>query len=172
MLRAYVDESGDRGTSPTATDFFVMSAVVVDDASRAAIQGRLAAIRNHLNKPPGTVLHFARNIKDHGGRVYVCRELATVPGVTITNVILCKRYLTPGALMAADPQAVLSLHASIHSGATELDRARPRRGDHRHVRPRQELPVSTAAPLPRDPKRDAHEHRVALDSGRPDQSAE
>jgi Protein of unknown function (DUF3800) len=106
MLRAYVDESGDKGTSPTATDFFVMSAIIVDDAGRAAIQGRLAAIRNHLNKPSGTVLHFARNIKDHGARVYVCRELAAVPNVTITNVILCKRFLTPGALMASDPQAV------------------------------------------------------------------
>jgi hypothetical protein len=36
MLRGYVDESGDRGTSPTATDFFVMSAIVVPRSSRAA----------------------------------------------------------------------------------------------------------------------------------------
>ena len=48
MLRAYVDEAGDRGVSATATDFFVMSQVVVSDTDRP-VQGRLAAIRNHLN---------------------------------------------------------------------------------------------------------------------------
>ena len=49
VLRAYVDEAGDRGVSATATDFFVMSQVVVSDTDRPAVQGRLAAIRNHLN---------------------------------------------------------------------------------------------------------------------------
>jgi hypothetical protein len=50
MLRAYVDEAGDRGVSATATDFFVMSAVV----DRPAVQGR--------------------------ARVYVCREIASLSG--------------------------------------------------------------------------------------------
>jgi hypothetical protein len=54
MLRAYVDEAGDRGVSATATDFFVMSAVVVSDVDRPAVQGR--------------------------ARVYVRREIASLSG--------------------------------------------------------------------------------------------
>ncbi len=106
LLRAYVDESGDRGTSPTATDFFVMAAVVVDDTHRPAVQGRLASIRHHLGKPPGTVLHFASNIKEHGARVYVCQELGSLGDVTITNVVMCKRLWTSAPLLTADVSAV------------------------------------------------------------------
>jgi hypothetical protein len=106
MLRAYVDESGDRGTTPTATDFFVMSAAIVDDLTRPAVQGRLASIRHGLNKPPGTVLHFARNIREHGARVYVCRQLGGLRRLTISNVVMCKRLLIGADQLTTDPQAV------------------------------------------------------------------
>jgi len=101
-----VDESGDRGSSASATDYFVMSAVVVSDADRPALQGRLASIRNALNKPPGTVLHFARNIKQHGQRVYVCEQLGSVAGLTVVNVVMCKRLFVNAVLLSTDPQAV------------------------------------------------------------------
>lgn len=106
MLRAYVDESGDRGSSPTATDLFVMSAAVDSDQDRPAVQGRLAAIRHALNKPPGTPLHFARNIKEHGQRVYVCQQFGGLTGLTLVNVVMCKRLFVNAALLSRDPQAV------------------------------------------------------------------
>lgn len=106
VLRAYVDESGDRGASPTATDFFVMAAAVVNDENRPGVQGRLAAIRHHLNKPPGTVLHFASNIREHGARVYVCQQLGGLAALTVTNVVMCKRLFEEAAMLTTDPQAV------------------------------------------------------------------
>jgi hypothetical protein len=92
--------------SPTAKDFFVMAAAVVDDENRPAVQGRLASIRNHLDKPPGTVLHFASNIKEHGARVYVCREIGRLAELTITNVVICKRLLEHAPKLTSDPGSV------------------------------------------------------------------
>lgn len=106
MIRAYVDESGDRGASPTATDLFVMSAAVVTDEHRPAVQGRLGSIRHQLGKPPGTVLHFASNIRDHGARVFVCQQLAQLESLTFVNVIMCKRLWTRAPVLTTDPQAV------------------------------------------------------------------
>jgi hypothetical protein len=83
-----------------------MSAIVVSDTDRPSVQGRLAAIRNNLGKPPGTVLHFAKNIRQHGARVYVCQQLATLTGVTIVSVVMCKRHWTNAAMLTQDPQAV------------------------------------------------------------------
>ncbi len=106
MLRAYVDESGDRGSSSTATDFFIMSAAVVSDDTRPAVQGRLATIRHALGKPPGTVFHFAKNVKEHGARVYVCEQIGSLDGLTIVNVVMCKRLFVNAILLSTDPQAV------------------------------------------------------------------
>jgi hypothetical protein len=52
-------------------------------------------MRHHLGKPAGTVLHFASNIKDHGSRVYVCRELGGVDG-SLSSGDACP---TPEALL-------------------------------------------------------------------------
>lgn len=67
------------------------TAAVVSDENRPAVQGRLATIRHALTKPPGTVLHFAKNIKDHGARVYVCAQIGSLDGLTIVNVAMCMR---------------------------------------------------------------------------------
>ena len=106
MLRAYVDESGDRSCSATASRFFVMTAAVMSDAERPAVQGRLGAIRHLLSKPPGTVLHFSENIRTHEQRVRVCQELASLTGLSLLSVVLCTQHVAPTAQLARDPQTV------------------------------------------------------------------
>jgi hypothetical protein len=83
-----------------------MAAAVLSAQDRPTVEGRLTAIRNHLRKPPGTVLHFASNIKDHGARVYVCREVGGLAGLTLNNVVMCKRLFQNATRLASDPQAV------------------------------------------------------------------
>jgi NADPH:quinone reductase-like Zn-dependent oxidoreductase len=79
---------------------------LTDDDGRPAVQGRLASIRHHLDKPPGTVLHFASNIKEHGARVYVCREIGGLAELTVSNVVMCKRLLEGAPVLTSDPQSV------------------------------------------------------------------
>ena len=148
-----------------------MAAVVVDDTRRPAVQGRLASIRHHLGKPPGTVLHFASNIKEHGARVYVCQELGSLGDVTITNVVMCKRLWTSAPLLTADVSAVY-----LYALRFMLERLSWIARDRQDkliitLRPRKELPLSAPQRISDPTAGDAHKYRMDLDSGHSDQPA-
>ncbi|MHB1855598.1 MAG: DUF3800 domain-containing protein, partial [Acidimicrobiales bacterium] len=53
MLEAFIDESGDRGITKKSSDYFVVSAILVEDALAQAATDLLAQIRHDLNRHPG-----------------------------------------------------------------------------------------------------------------------
>jgi len=85
----YVDESGDRGWSPTSSPVFIVAALIVPDE----IDAQLRAVRDQLcidlHKPISTVLHWAENLKKHDQRKYVSRTLG-FEDITLSYFVIDK----------------------------------------------------------------------------------
>jgi hypothetical protein len=90
LYRVYVDETGDRGWGGRASPIFVVSAVIVRDGKQADLIGALDRINTDLKKPPGTVLHWAENVKAHPQRKHVAKCLAAID-MTIASVVVIKQ---------------------------------------------------------------------------------
>jgi hypothetical protein len=99
VLRAYIDESGGRAVTARSTDYFVLSAVIVDDTLVQAAKDLLAAIRADLGRRPGDTLSW-KNIKSHGQRLHAVQLIGASP-LSLSSVIVCKRFL-PGPLPSED----------------------------------------------------------------------
>lgn len=89
LYRVYVDETGDRGWGGRASPIFLATAVIVEDAEVPQLITTLDDINSALGKPPGTVLHWAENVKEHSQRKFVSREIAKTPAI-ITNAVVLK----------------------------------------------------------------------------------
>lgn len=94
MSKAFIDESGQRAFSRASSDFFVMSAVVVDgnDGLRQAAEV-LKEIRRDLGRRPGDELHWT-NIKSHSQRLRAAQIIGQSDFITLSSVVICKRRLT------------------------------------------------------------------------------
>ena len=90
LHRVYIDEAGVRGRGPVA--YFVVSAVIVEDATEGSVRAELAALRTTLGRNPGHVLHF-QTLRRHALRVRAARELGTFSIGAVTSVVICKRTL-------------------------------------------------------------------------------
>lgn len=101
LYRVFVDETGDRGWGVKSSDIFVLSAIVVRDRDTPQLQAALDQINATLQKPPGTTLHWAENIKSHDQRKMVARTLGALP-ITITNVIVMKRHVDSSKTRLSD----------------------------------------------------------------------
>ena len=94
MSSAFVDESGHRSFSPKSSDFFVMSAVVLEDADGLRQAAEVAAqLRRELGRHPGDQLHWT-NIKPHSQRLRAIQIIGQSPFMTVSSVVVCKRQLT------------------------------------------------------------------------------
>lgn len=97
LYRVYVDEAGDRGWGGRSSPVFVLSAVIVRDEDVPAVKGTLNGINQRLGKPPGTVLHWAQNVKQHSQRKFVASELAKAPIATAFVVVMKKALIGSGS---------------------------------------------------------------------------
>jgi hypothetical protein len=95
VLSAFIDESGQRSSTTASSDHFVMSAVVFSDADRTKAAGLLTALRLELGRRPGDVLHW-QNVRTHTQRVHIAQRLGGATFLTVSSVIVCKRYFEPG----------------------------------------------------------------------------
>ena len=99
MLHAYIDESGGRAVTAKSSDYFVLSAVIVDDALGQAAKDLLATKRADLGRRPGDTLSW-KNIRTHSQRLHAAKLLGS-SALTISTVVVCKRHL-PGPLPTED----------------------------------------------------------------------
>jgi hypothetical protein len=91
---AFVDESGQPAFSPRSSDFFVMSAVVLQGGHSLHQAGEvLAQIRRDLGRGPEDELHWT-NIKTHSQRVRAVQILGLSSFITMSTVVVCKRRFT------------------------------------------------------------------------------
>lgn len=90
LLRAYVDETGDRGHSAKSSPFFAFAAVLIADEDEPALRATMSRLRRDLGVPAGKALHWKDHVKTHQRRQYVAKELAAVTGVSLTYVVVEK----------------------------------------------------------------------------------
>lgn len=102
LLRVYVDETGDRGTSPKSSSFFAFAAVLVPDEDEAGLRLAMDDLRTSLKTPPGTALHWNRHVKTFSRRQHVTCTISAVPEVRIVYVFVDKASLHAGSGMLDD----------------------------------------------------------------------
>jgi hypothetical protein len=90
LVRAYVDETGDRGLSARSSRYFGMVAVVVADEDDAVLRRAIAQCRRRLSVPVGKPLHWTEHVKRFPRRQFVASQLAAVQGVVL-NVVLVEK---------------------------------------------------------------------------------
>lgn len=94
ISNAFVDESGQHSFSPRSSDFFVMSAVVIDSSHGLHQAGELLAqIRRDLGRGPEDVLHW-KQIKTHSQRLRAVQMIGLSSFITVSSVVVCKRRFT------------------------------------------------------------------------------
>jgi hypothetical protein len=63
LLRAYVDETGDRGHTAASSPFFAFAAVLVADEADPGLRAVMSQLRRDLTVPPGKALHWKEHVK-------------------------------------------------------------------------------------------------------------
>lgn len=99
LLRAYIDETGDRGMKVSSSEYFAFAAVLCRDANRPVLQEALDDLVDEAGKPSGTVLHWSKNMKDHALRTYATQILSELP-VRMLFVVVPKRAIRPNTYIA------------------------------------------------------------------------
>ena len=90
LVRAYVDETGDRGLSLRASRYFGMVAVVIADEDDAGLRRAIGLCRHRLSVPAGKPLHWTEHVKRFPRRQFVAAQLGAVPGAVLNFVLVEK----------------------------------------------------------------------------------
>jgi hypothetical protein len=114
LLRAYIDETGDRGHTARSSPFFAFAAVLVADEDEAALRAAMSHLHRDLKVPPGEGAPLERAREDLSPQA-ACREHAsseTAPGIFpgtlqgLLEALAAARYRsaagTPKVLVIAD----------------------------------------------------------------------
>jgi hypothetical protein len=95
-VSAYIDETGDRGTSPGASPIFGMAAVLVGDRDASRLRAAVDTLRSDFAVPVDAVLSWKSHVKTHDRRRRAVEVLRAVPGLTVCYVYAAKAELAPG----------------------------------------------------------------------------
>jgi hypothetical protein len=90
LLRAYIDETGDRGHSASSSPFFAFAAVIVADEDEPGVRSAMSLLRRDLTVPASKALHWKDHVKTYSRRQHVARSLSQVPGITLVYVVVEK----------------------------------------------------------------------------------
>jgi hypothetical protein len=102
FVRAYIDETGDRGHSGVSSPFFAFAAVLVADEDEPGLRATMSKLRRDLNVPAAKALHWKDHVKTHSRRQHVARSLAAVPGLMVVYVVVEKAAIPASAGMYRD----------------------------------------------------------------------
>lgn len=98
QVRAFIDETGDRGHGGSSSPVFGMSAVVVDPKAEAEARGALRVLRADFKTPAGRPLSWKDDIRNNQERrAHAASVLAGAPGVKVIHVIADKSQLFDGS---------------------------------------------------------------------------
>jgi Protein of unknown function (DUF3800) len=92
LRRVYIDEAGDRGGADRSSRYFVVSALILDDASDAIARQELLCLKQVLRRKPSDTLHFRK--LTHSQKVKACQEVANFSVQRFTSVVMCKKVLS------------------------------------------------------------------------------
>jgi hypothetical protein len=102
LLRAYIDETGDRGHSAQSSPFFAFAAVLVVDEDEGALRAAMSQLRRDMKVPPGKALHWKDHVKTFSRRQHVASVLAEVPDIAVVYVIVEKSAIPVGSGLHSD----------------------------------------------------------------------
>lgn len=102
LLRAYVDETGDRGRSATSTPYFAFAAVLIADEDEPKLRATMSQLRRDLKVPHGRALHWKDHVKTFSRRQYVARRLSGINELKIIYVVVEKAAIPASAGMRID----------------------------------------------------------------------
>lgn len=94
---AFIDESGHRSPSRKSSDYFVMSAVLMQDVHRPVAEQKLNELKRGTNRKPEHILHFTK-LSDQQ-RSYVAKTIGEFQTLRTISVVACKRVLADRAVM-------------------------------------------------------------------------
>lgn len=93
---AYVDETGDRGSSTNSSPIFGMAAVIVPETSAPGLRAAVDQLRADFTVPTATVLSWKEHLKNHDRRKRAVEVLRSVPSIRVCYVYAKKSALQPG----------------------------------------------------------------------------
>jgi hypothetical protein len=102
LLRAYIDETGDRGHTARSSRFFAFAAVLVSDEDEDGLRAAMSRLRHDLKVPPGKALHWKDHVKTFSRRQHVATVLSAVPEVRVAYVIVEKAAIPAGSGLHTD----------------------------------------------------------------------
>ncbi|WP_328542610.1 DUF3800 domain-containing protein [Streptomyces sp. NBC_00371] len=113
LVRAYIDETGDRGISASASPYFSFAALLITDEHEAAMRAAMSHLRRELKVPPGKALHWKDHVKVYPRRQYVASTLAQLADVKIVYVVVEKAAIPAHAGMRRDQVIFYNYAAGI-----------------------------------------------------------
>lgn len=113
LVRAYVDETGDRGISASASPYFSFAAAMIADEQEAAMRAAMSQLRRDLKVPPGKALHWKDHVKVFARRQYVAKTLSQLGDIKIVYVIVEKAAIPAQAGMRHDQVIFYNFAAGI-----------------------------------------------------------
>ncbi|MFE2441899.1 DUF3800 domain-containing protein, partial [Streptomyces sp. NPDC059426] len=113
FVRAYVDETGDRGISASVSPYFSFAAALIADEQEPAMRAAMSQLRRDLKVPPGKALHWKEHVKVYPRRQYVAKTLAQVPDIKIVYVVVEKAAIPAHAGMRRDQVIFYNFAAGV-----------------------------------------------------------
>lgn len=105
-MRAYVDETGDRGTSGKASDFFAFACVLVADEDEHLLRAAVSQLRRDLNVPVGKPLHWNEHVKKFDRRQHVTNTLTALGSKVVVIYVLVEKAAVPTYARMRSDQAI------------------------------------------------------------------
>ncbi len=78
LLRAYIDETGDRGSSGNASPFFAFAAVLVAEEHDPQLRAAVSKLRRDFKVPTGKPLHWSQHVKPFARRQHSVNTLLSL----------------------------------------------------------------------------------------------
>ncbi|MEU6482947.1 DUF3800 domain-containing protein [Streptomyces sp. NPDC046887] len=113
IVRAYVDETGDRGISASASPYFSFAALLIADEQEPQMRATMSRLRRDLNVPPGKALHWKDHVKVYPRRQHVASALAQLADVKVVYVVVEKAAIPAHAGMRHDQVIFYNYAAGI-----------------------------------------------------------
>lgn len=108
VLRAYIDESGQRGMGAGASPHFIMGAVIFFAGGETHADSVLSAIRRDTNRLPQHGLHWNK-LKPHHKKTAAEHLGADSTALRYSSVVVCKRELARDGQFNQDMAYLLTL---------------------------------------------------------------
>lgn len=113
LIRAYVDETGDRGCSGNSSPYFAFAAVAIADEDDGLLRAAVSALRRDLKVPIGRPLHWKDHAKVYPRRQHVATTLAAIPRIAVNYVVVEKAAIPAAAMMRGDQEIFYNYAAGI-----------------------------------------------------------